>query len=75
MIQDLITFLLIAFSAAITLVSFYRIVVSSKKGGKMGCAGCSGCQVKKVTVSNALLPEFNRTDLIHHVQNMRLPAK
>jgi hypothetical protein len=47
MIQDTITFLLIAASAVYVLYSLYRIVLPSKKVSATQCGGCTGCQFKK----------------------------
>ena len=43
MVQDLLTYLLIASATAYILFSLYRMIYPSKKGQTVGCAGCSGC--------------------------------
>jgi hypothetical protein len=42
MIQDLLTYLLIASATAYILFSLYRMIYPSKKNQAMGCPGCSG---------------------------------
>lgn len=46
MIQDLLTYLLIASATAYILFSLYRMIFPSKKSRSMGCPGCSGCNDK-----------------------------
>jgi hypothetical protein len=46
MIQDLLTYLLIASATAYILVSLYRMIFPSNKSQAMGCPGCSGCNEK-----------------------------
>jgi hypothetical protein len=46
MIQDLLTYLLIASATAYILYSLYRMIYPSKKSGSLGCPGCSGCDHK-----------------------------
>ncbi len=43
MIQDLLTYLLIASATAYILFRLYRMIYPSDKGRAGGCAGCSGC--------------------------------
>jgi hypothetical protein len=43
MIQDLLTYLLIASATAYILFGLYRMIYPSKKGQTVGCPGCSGC--------------------------------
>ena len=42
MIQDLLTYLVIASATAYIIFSLYRMIYPSKKGQTMGCPGCSG---------------------------------
>ena len=42
MIQDLLTYLLIASATAYILFSLYRMIYPSKKGQALGCPGCAG---------------------------------
>jgi hypothetical protein len=42
MIQDLLTYLLIASATAYILFSLYRMIYPSKKSQAMGCPGCAG---------------------------------
>jgi len=42
MIQDLLTYLLIASATAYILFSLYRMIFPSKKSRSMGCPGCAG---------------------------------
>jgi len=48
MIQNIITYLLIAVSAGYVLFSLYRIVFPLKKNNTQHCAGCAGCHLKKM---------------------------
>ncbi len=41
MIQDLLTYLLIASATAYILFSLYRMIYPSKKSQVMGCPGCA----------------------------------
>jgi hypothetical protein len=43
MIQDLLTYLLIAAATAYILFGLYRMIFPSKKYRSLGCPGCSGC--------------------------------
>jgi hypothetical protein len=43
MIQDVLTYLLIASATAYILFGLYRMVFPSKKYRSAGCPGCSGC--------------------------------
>jgi len=47
MIQNLLTYLLIASAAAYILFSLYRMIFPSKNGKARGCPGCSGGCEKK----------------------------
>ena len=44
MIQDLITFILIAVSVAYTVFSLYRMIFPVRKNPIHQCMGCTGCQ-------------------------------
>jgi hypothetical protein len=46
MMQNVITFGLIAASAAYTMVYCIRMVFPPKKGSHNGCSGCTGCHTK-----------------------------
>ncbi len=46
MIQDVLTYMLIASATGYILFSLYRMIVPSKKLQSMGCPGCSGCDAK-----------------------------
>ena len=50
MIQDLLTYLLIASATVYILFSLYRMIYPSKKGQAMGCPGCSGCDHPASTI-------------------------
>jgi len=56
MIQDLLTYLLIASASAYILFSLYRMIYPSKKGQAMGCPGCSGCDNKVETSAKISRP-------------------
>ena len=55
MVQDLLTYLLIASATAYILFSLYRMIYPSKKSQSMGCPGCSGC-------SHDIAPGKNNAD-------------
>jgi hypothetical protein len=49
MIQDLLTYLLIASAMAYILFSLYRMIFPSKNARAMGCPGCAGgCAPEKI---------------------------
>jgi hypothetical protein len=52
MIQDLLTYLLIASATAYILFSLYRMIYPSKKSQSMSCPGCSGCSHDTTQVKN-----------------------
>jgi hypothetical protein len=49
MIQDLLTYLMIASATAYILFSLFRMIFPSKKGQTVGCPGCSGCDHRAET--------------------------
>jgi hypothetical protein len=52
MIQDLLTYLLIASATAYILFSLYRMIYPSKKSQSMSCPGCSGCNHDNIPEKN-----------------------
>jgi hypothetical protein len=56
MIQDLLTYLLIAAATAYILFGLYRMIFPSKKYRSLGCPGCSGCDHKIETSETGLKP-------------------
>lgn len=47
MIQEIITYIIIAFAASYSLYSFIRLVIPSKNKSKLICSGnCGSCSVK-----------------------------
>jgi hypothetical protein len=61
MIQDLLTYLLIASATAYMLFSLYRMIYPSKKGQAVGCAGCSGCSHDITQVKNKAIVKILRS--------------
>ena len=56
MIQDLLTYLLIASATAYILFGIYRMIYPSKKYRSLGCPGCSGCDHKIETLETGFKP-------------------
>jgi|WetSurMetagenome_2_1015567.scaffolds.fasta_scaffold268738_2 hypothetical protein len=57
MIQNLITYILIAASVAYMLSGLFRMIYPVNRGRQSGCAGCPGCELKKpVPVETAFKP-------------------
>jgi hypothetical protein len=47
MIQDIITYTLIATASGYTLYNIFRMVIPVKKTNASYCAGCAGCNITK----------------------------
>ncbi len=62
MIQDVLTYLLIASATAYIFFSLYRMIYPSKKNRRTGCPGCSGCETKRETLEPKLQLSRERSE-------------
>ena len=60
MIQEIITYTIIATAVVYTLYSFVRTLIPTKNNNShSSCAGCSGCAVKTLTSNKIIISEYN----------------